>query len=663
MFKSKKYAWVVNSIAPAGKHMSDLLPFEFGIVNYDTGLTINPGEVGNCGYQFVIGSPNGKQRTDGNKVNRFYNAANHDMAFHTEKYKRAKEVDDIRVIPLKKEKSLNEYYLGFNGIDTCNSLTFECGKNYQFAINLTGNEVINLMGRHFTEVISIDTACCSPCGTGNCPTTLDGNTYADMLVQEFNNSLWASRFFTAHKIVKCTPDLPVPNKTFCNDFCITLCNNGTELDLSALQNQYPTLKVSQKSRKDAMTTYVVTKIGDVTVPAPYSTTSTVLEDCGTCPVGMTAQPKGFAYIIEVDNTQADVTPAAQLAAAQAAFPTVTFASKSSFSKGTSTYYVISSAPLATPTNDSKIVATLGETKAKCVGGPVTTTWSACGQKYRVTRDLCLTVKNDNCTPVADELVELAAAMASVADVVPGSVVLDPNSNDCITRYKVSQYSNCLEDGCDTYGTDGAKFADLPAFKNQGWDVCPCEGWTVNANGCPVPPAPVDRCCSVGVKFVMNRFADDEVGCILDLNQFRTPNDLGLTVSMLTPDPTTCVNPVPTWYQSSFADMSASHGIDVLKEVIAYRMASEGERFLSLMNKMGHDFMAAEGTKYGVDLKAQYNTVIISANRENRANYNSAHHDLRSDITLYVHEGNPALFEQIQGMLASGFGDACFSRFC
>lgn len=660
-YNAHKFAWVVNSLAPVGKHVADLHPFEFGIVDTETGKVVDPAKLGNCDYQFAIGSPNSKQKTSGTKVEKFSNKSNYDMPFTSETYRSREDVKDIRAFRPQKETAVNEYYFGFNGLDTCQSLEFECGKTYQFDVYVKGQEVRTIFGREMREVVELTTPCCAPCGT-NCNTKLDCNTLTDQLVKNFNDLHWVSRFFKAEKVVKCAPALPVPTKHNCYSFRLVICDNGTERDLAKVQAQYPTDKVERISRKDSTSTYEILTFVN-TLPTAYSATSTVLQDCLTCPAGFTAQPAGFAYVVEIDNTQADTTPAAQLAAAQVVFPTATFANKTQFTKGTSTYYLVSSAALTEPTGDAKIVMDLGETAGKCVSGAITTPWVAGPVKYRITRDLCLTIKNEDCTTTAGELADLISEMSGVASIVPASIVLDPASTACITRFKASQYSNCVEDGCDTYGSDGAKFEALPTFKNHAWDVCPCEGWTVNANGCPIPPTPVDRCCQCGIKFTAIRFPQDEDECVWDLFDYQFPNDVELTVSLLSPEPNTCSNPMPTWFQSGFANTDSLKGVDVVKEVIKYRMGMQAEKFAPLMDKFGFKFMQAEGLRYGVDLKGYYNLLTVSANRTFNNNYTSSMHRTRSDISLYVHEENTALFEQLKGIMASTFDKACVKELC
>ena len=653
-----QYNWVVNSLSTSGKKTVDLKAFEFAVVNADTHKTVAIGdpELSGQEYYFAVGSPNRAQATDGQKINRHYNSLNSDVSFKSDKIG---NVGKLRFVTPDKQDLKQVYYLGYNGLDQCESLEFECGKNYKFHISVQGQNVQNVFGRYeFNEVVSVDTPCCdASCGCVD--GKIDCSYVIDDLLARFDSDLfWVKRFYNVEKVINCSPALVQPTKTNYTTYCLTVCDNGDALDLSAIQSQYPTVTVEVKERKAPYTTYQFTQLAAAAAPAAYTQTSTVVRDCTTCPAGFTSVTGGFAYIVEIDNTNADLTPATQLTAVQTIFPTATFASKANFNFGTSTYYVVSSAALTAPTGDARIVKTMGETSAKCQQTtPLTYAWASCGTSYKVTRDLCLTKANADCQTNPEELAEIQAYYAAQSDVVAGSLVLDASSTDCLIRFNISQFNNALlADGCDTFGSDGAKFDSLPTWKGFRWEVCPCEGWTVNVSGCPVPPVPDDKCCQCGLKFTTIQFPENMNECIYDITHYQEKDPVELSVTIYRPDGEllVCGTKSPTFRKTQAAKFQTLKGFDVMKQIIITRNDRQ-ERFMNLTGKDSLLFLERQGTEYGVKLNDYYYEISISSHSsrfENRPLFGG-----NDTITLYIHESQVVLFESLKGQLSAAFPTA------
>lgn len=646
--------WVIKSVAPAGVKTVDLKPFQFALVDKETNKTINVSALTGDAY-FAVGSPNQAQATDGQRINKLYNSLNSDVSF---KSTDLGAVSKLKFVKPAKPNLEQVYYLGWNGLDDCESLNFECGKNYKFQVNVQGQNVQNVFGAYEkNEIVSVDTPCCDvSCGC------VDGKIDCSYVIDDFmarldSDLFWVKRFFKVEKLISCSPALAVPAKTNYTTYNLTVCDNGDAIDLANVQAQYTPL-IEVKERKAPFTTYQFTQLAATAAPAAYSQSTTTVRDCTSCPAGFTSVASGYAYVVEIDNTNADTSLGAQLTAVQTIFATATYAKKENFSFGTSTYYVVSSAALSAPTGDARIVKDLGFTTAKCVQTvPITTAWVSAGTTYKITRDLVLTKANADCQTNPEELAEIQAYYAGNTEIVPGTLLVDASSTACIIRFAVTQYcSNLLADGCDTFGSDGAKFNSLPSWKGFKWEVEPCEGWTVNGAGCPVPPAADDKCCKCGIKFTTLSFPETLPDGIYDITHYQEKDPVNLSVTIYKPDGElyVCGSKSPTFRKVKSAEYQILKGFDVIKEIIVTRNDRQ-ERFMNLTGKDSLLFLERQGTEYGVKLNDFYYVISITNNIARFEN-----HPLmgrKEVITLYIHENDIVLFDNLRGQLSAGFPTA------
>lgn len=649
--------WIVNYQATAGKKSVDLNPFEFAILDADTYQAVSPADAATRNVLLAVGSPNAKQGTDGQKINRMYNPLNSDVSFKSDVLGR---VTNLRFFTPKKQDLKQVYYLGYNGIDQCESLNFECGKTYDFHINVKGRAVRSIFGREFSEIVSVDTPCCDE-SCGCVDGKIDCSLVIDSLMERFKTDLfWVNRFFEVEKVMNCSPAVVQPTQVSYTKYNLTVCDNGDELALAEIQQQYPSVKVTVKSRTAPYTTYELVQLASAQAPAAYSQRDVVLKDCAACPSGFTAQASGYTYLVTIDNTNSETTANAVLAAVQAVWPTVTSASKVNFSYGTSTYYVVASTRLeavSVTSTDAGILKYLGVTGASCLQTTaITTAWVAdtVNVPYKIKRSLCLTKQNDDCKSNPEELALVTASLASDASVVPGTIALSADSTTCIVRFTVDQYNNALlEDGCDTYGSDGAKFDDLPTYMGFKWEVCPCEGWTVNGNGCPVPPAPADKCCQCGLKFTTLEWNDTFLENIWDINEFDNVDPIDLAISLYTPDGSLaiCSTGFPMFRKVKGATLRSLKGRDVIKQIIITRN-DRRELFFNQTNKENLLLALRNGNKYGVKLDDYYFKIEVEHIRDTYKYSTSIGN--RETVSMYIHESNIDLFNTLKGQLTTAF---------
>lgn len=668
--KSTPTSWVVKSVATAGKKSVDLLPGEFGIFDSDTHLTLAPSAVKSKRRVYMgVGSFNALPGTVGGKLDRIANPGNTDITFRSEPVS-PKLVDIIRLSVPKRSEKPNEYYLGYNGIDVCESLNFKCGRTYKFHVQLMGRPVRELFGHEMSEIIEVTTGCCDDCDT-SCNNAEPCEKYVDELIKNFNDSLWVGKFFTAEKVIHCSPDLPSLTKTSFTTYCLTVCDNGDELALAAVQAQYPTVKVSVKQRLAPSTTYQFTQLTATAAPAAFTQSNVTLQNCATCPSGYTAAAAGYAYIVQIDNAN-PAAGSATLTAVQAVWATVTSATLVEFKNGTATYYVVSSAALVSAASgvDATLLQPLGTVPARCtLTTPVSTAWVSCNVEYKLQRDLCVTVKVDDCdtdfdgADAGETLARLTAMLATVPDYVPASVVVDADSTDCLLRYTVSQYSNNLmKDGCDTI--PAARFDPFPTFEGQEFTVCPCEGWTVDVEtGCPVPPVPTDRCCQCGVKFVGKPLRNNPAFCGYDINEYLEKEPIRMVVSAYNYDNETnvCTFDSPTWFQTQKATYRQLRGDDVIKSIIMEKHYNQ-EIYANPIDKFNILLMRQEGIRFGVNLDEYYYAVDVYHNSPNVVNNTASYNNPREQVTLYVSEKDLATVDALKANLVTSFPEAATENF-
>jgi hypothetical protein len=240
--------------------------------------------------------------------------------------------------------------------------------------------------------------------------------------------------------------------------------------------------------------------------------------------------------------------------------------------------------------------------------------------YKVTRKLCTTIQNPDCNP-ANVLTDLIAYYASDSSVVPGSIVIPSKpgvtpatgmTDGCKTAYEIEQYSQLMEDGCDWTAT--AKFDPLQAFNGFVWKVCDCVGWTVNANGCPVPPTAASEEFVAGIKAEV--IYDDELpeGCGYSINDgfSREPITINMVFGEWDKNTRNCSRSlgVPFKLTQNFAGESG-RGHDIFRDTLMTQ-SSEGEVYYDAANmENGYKLLAAQGLNYGISPNKFYNRIYVT----------------------------------------------------
>lgn len=612
---TQRNAWVVKKFNPSVKDSSKLLPFELGILDYDRCEML--GQFSQSpNIQFAIGSPNQKLNIVSHPKVPALSDTNRDVSFKTDKIY-GKQLLPARIAKPSKTSKPQVIYLGFDGLNDCKSFDFKCGKSYLVKVRINPSPATALTFPYGIEDnLDVTIKACPECGD-DCIAPNLCSTILDELVTKINNA-WTAPYVKAEKVIECCPALVAPTKTLYTAYCLTLCDEGDALALARVQNQYPTVKVTRTKRVKTNSTYEFWQLASLAAPASFTQTAVIIPDCPDCPVGYTEIQAGKLLDVTIDNAGVDVTPSQQLAEVQSKIPTAIEAVKLTFDGSVSRYTVkvptTWTMPVA-PVSETLIIDTGSVTQTRCeLTTPVVTPWGTCGSKYAITRKLCIQLELPDCAgTAADLLAELQASYTEMEGIVANSIVLK-DSNNCQASFEIEQYSHLMEDGCDTF--DIAKFDSIRGFKGRVWDVCPCEGWTVNGNGCPIPPVVVDPECRCGIKFTGAVVDLSTNSCVWDPMDAVNFDHVRFEVSVF--EQTGPTNPAGTLPVNTPVTYGAPPkrvyltGQEVAKDVLLSRMLHGNEKYFAPRNDLKMNL--AEATQYGVDLTEFYYAVHVPWNK-------------------------------------------------
>ena len=196
---------------------------------------------------------------------------------------------------------------GWDGLNDCNNLAFECGKTHRFRIRVWGEGVYQRFNKQILRDVSITTACCDDdtCGT-NCPD--DGvhcRKYTKMLVDAINNDYEIGVLGNAKGFVKASVVLPsIATKTATHKIMsLDVCDNGDQEALNAIQRQYPTQVIVRTKRVGGTSTYTTGCMIEAATMANYTPITPVdLAVCNVCPSGYTLTNARDIYTITANAT-------------------------------------------------------------------------------------------------------------------------------------------------------------------------------------------------------------------------------------------------------------------------------------------------------------------------------------------------------------------------
>lgn len=184
--------------------------------------------------------------------------------------------------------------IGWDGVNNCDSLAFECGKSYTFKVSVTGEDVFRTFSRPLYRFIQFDTKCCAD---GDCVDSCDDGvackTYARKLAQLINEDPELKFFVKAEAV---SSDFVATTPTH-EQQSLSLCDNGDVISLATVQTAYPTLKIARVSRVDSTSIYQ-TCVALSTSITDFTPTGSILQAvCGVCPSGYTTVAAQNVYTV------------------------------------------------------------------------------------------------------------------------------------------------------------------------------------------------------------------------------------------------------------------------------------------------------------------------------------------------------------------------------
>lgn len=636
----EKHYLVSSVLDKSNVHTSDLHPFQLGL--FDSKHYKSVGSNLPSSVLFAVGSPHvGQNRVKG-KLGNFGNTNSINRSYKTPILDtRLMQVREAKYEQAQTKSQQPIYYLGYDGVNYCGSLTFDCSTAYYLAIQVQGNPVQAMFGRDLDEIVIVKTDECKDCS--NCSKKDMQEKYLTELIRQVNEeNLFLNRFIKASKVIKHCP-LPTPaEKVDFKNYVLSVCDDGSAMAMARVQSKYD-FKIKRKSFQDGYSTYVSDFIlEDDGTPANYVAKKTILKGCDSCPSGATTVAGSLIYKLVVSNFTNKTTPAEWLTEIKAisGFNTAKSAELISKDNGSSTYLVKLPLAFVEPTNQVANVTfeKVGEEEAYCEMPTTTYSWVADESAYKLTRKLRTTIQDPECN-ASSVLLALQSYYSSDSSIVPNSVIIPttPVSDGCKTTYELEQYSELLQDGCDWVAE--AKFKPVQAFNGFMWNVSLCEGYTLNENGCPVPPEDTEEEFVAGIRFDV--IYEEELPNGAAYSIYDNLNKEPIYVSVRfgvwnSADPKKEVPQVPfkqtqTWKRENL------RGHSVLKNIVLSGFY-EGEQFYDQATvENAYKLIEAEGLRYGIDKNKFYDYISLTYKVENTLN--SSNTSLRTCKVFFYFDTN------------------------
>lgn len=680
-----------QSIVGAGKRAHELKPFEIGVFDCDTGLSVDVASFApDKTYEIVYKSP-----SKGMSNSMFPDQ------FGTKLPIRSLPINLIDKVHVFDSASDVQQpfvaYLGYDGLSDCKNLDLTCGEDYALDITVRSEVVRNTFNRNLSQLVPFTLPCCE-----DCTAETKAETIADAIIEAIQDGpFYTKNYFKAEKVLSCCPVLAPFDKIYFKTYQLEVCDDGSSRAMASVQAQYPTADVFRVKRDNPYSTYevcienpfseedqalvdadkalldaetpgtndydaalatweatVATAITNATIanaPADFTMTNVKAlecDECPDCPAGFTKVPAGFKYVVSVlneDNTDDWVGNTEALAVALSIPDYVVNSAQFIASEGsTVTIQVVTSVAIPDPTTIANLQwVSLGQTAGYCSGSS-TVEWCAKDDKYKIERTMCMIIADDECGN--DFLAEIQAELGDVENVNLDSIAIT-STNNCITEYTVTQRNNaCLEDGCDTYGKDGAKFDKLPTFKTATWTMCACEGWTVDGDGCPVAPVTTTEDCRAGVKFTGGLIDSEILECTFAIDDNIEREPITLEISLVpnsnNPDVNTLCAPINIdWTVVQEGRTVQGDGRYVNRDEVV----SRGYELYSYYNpkeELGNLMSQRSGFEYTARPDKFYNHLTLFHNSNRNRVHNSTSHT-RECIKIFVEKDNVTFMEELK----------------
>lgn len=449
--------------------------------------------------------------------------------------------------------------IGWDGVNACDSLSFNCGTSYFFKVEVSGEDVFRTYSRPLYRFIELRTDCCSStgdCGTG-CSNTTDPTYYAPILANLINNDVELKYFVKAEAVVS-NYAATTPNYYNWN---LSVCDNGDVVALTTIQSAYQNNTITRVSRLGSVSTYQLQQLTTASTPAAYTPVSSILlAVCGTCPATYTAVASKDYYVIRraiagTENFAAGTT-------------TFTNTVNTDYSV-TGTKFLGSDASVAlvqisvtagttvTALKDDVVIYS-HTTDAVCTPAANSSiSWTNVLSLYKGTRTQSLTLQKQCGT--TNWLSQIQAFYASDTSIVSGSIEV-LQSGTCSDTYQLTQYSDlAVVDDC--LSPAPLTYSNVQAYNGFHWKVAACEP----SNLAPAyPGSPV----YAGVR-IYGAYADTRFGnCSFEPTDYFSTRPLRIRVSQVDQDGNPCDSPTKVT-QLQYGTVATQTGEYLIRQYLKY----------------------------------------------------------------------------------------------
>jgi hypothetical protein len=549
---------------------------------------------------------------------------------------------DVLGFEFSKPISLKEdiIQIGWDGVNDCDSLAFECGKSYFYKVNVESEDVFRTFSRPLYRFIEVKTECCDEgdCATG-CDNTVDPKVYSRKLAQLINDDPELKYFVKAQAVAS---DYSAPSATH-TVYNLTVCDNGDVAALGAVQSQY-TDKVTRVSRVDSISTYELIRLTGGGTPTAFSQTQPVLEAvCGTCPSGYTTVVARDVYVVRrplagtesLINSGAQTTYAGTIRTAYSAAVGTYLGQDGAvaivqleFTAGTVVTALLSDVVTLTYSKPSLCTPPAGSTTA----------WVSNGTKYKTSRVLCVTLQKP-CGTSSNRLGDLQAFYAADTSIVPSTIAFHA-SGTCSDTYQLSQYNDgYLTDDC--LASDVAVYSDVQSFEGFTWKECPC------------PDDVSISTANVGVR-IKGAYLDTKFGdCSFEPVDYYRQRPIRITASEVNRDGSPCSSAAKVT-KVQFGRVSTQSGEWLVRQYLKY-LSLEAYGAWSTDPRM-REVLDIQVLNF-IDRTKSYKVYYVVYN-ENRygANWNTQHPATKFESIIAFPEGtDTTTFEKVFGGYFSQFG--------
>jgi hypothetical protein len=268
-------------------------------------------------------------------------------------------------------------------------------------------------------------------------------------------------FFTVAPIYSCDTAGTAPSTEDATFYCITKCDEGSDLNLSELQSTLKEGKVYLESRNGGESTYKVMIVDPANAPTTFvSKSGSILKGCAVCPTGFTELKGGFVYSVKLDDEGVDKTSVVEGISGDAVAGSVV-----RFGEGG--YFVtleveLSDADRATfvTANPTAKIGFVGCEESMCANpATITSTWAECGTCEYSTAKYRINLPLNNCDGVDD------SRLAELEAFYPNNTVTMVKESNCRGIYEITVNTNVVCASCNTENFE----SEAPgAFEGQEW---------------------------------------------------------------------------------------------------------------------------------------------------------------------------------------------------